>query len=25
MKIKKYQAPKKVKYKKELRRFDPIL
>jgi len=25
VKIKKYQAPKKVKYKKELRRFDPIL
>jgi uncharacterized protein YuzE len=25
MKIKKYQAPKKVKYKKELRRFDTIL
>ena len=25
MKIKKYQASKKVKYKKELKRFDPIL
>jgi hypothetical protein len=25
VKIKKYQAPKKVKYKKELKRFDPIL
>ena len=25
MKIKKCQATKKVKYKKELRRFDPIL
>jgi predicted transposase YdaD len=25
MKIKKYQAPKKVKYKKELKRFDTIL